>query len=157
MRHTLLRLLTGAALLMPFAAAAQAPHPPGDCAGAYLLCDASRSVRVGQVPDAGLLDREMPNTRCADWPFPETNSAWFKWEVAQAGTLAFTLLPLRAGDDLDFVLFRLDAGLDGCAQRTEMRCMYSGASPTAEAIGSKRSKFFLRYDLRCKIFEVRST
>ncbi len=129
MRMTPSLLLAGAALLLPLLTAAQSPT--GDCPGAYLLCDHTKTIQIAQVPDAGRNDREIAATRCADWPFPESNVAWFKWEIAKGGALAFTLLPLRADDDLDFVLYRLDGPLDDCDQRTEQRCMYAGANPGA--------------------------
>lgn len=55
----------------------------------------------------------------------EFNSTWIKFSVSEAGELGFILKPETADQDLDFMLFKLDA-LDDCGSKQAIRCMASG-------------------------------
>lgn len=101
---------------------AQKAH--GDCPDARILCDKS-PVLLENLPGPGQDAAELPATACSEAPFPETHSAWFRWTVAEAGSLELVLTPLHAADDLDFVLYRLPA-LHACAAREEIRCLLTG-------------------------------
>jgi hypothetical protein len=109
-------------LLMATCLTAQKGH--GDCPDARILCDKS-PLLLENLPGPGQDAAELPATACSEAPFPETHSAWFRWTVAEAGSLEFVLTPLAEADDLDFVLFRLPA-IDACAERAEVCCMLSG-------------------------------
>jgi hypothetical protein len=111
-----------ALLLFVTCLTAQKDH--GDCPDARILCDKS-PLLLENLPGPGQDAAELPATACSEAPFPETHSAWFRWTVAEAGTLELLLTPLHEADDLDFVLFRLPA-LHACAERAEVCCMLSG-------------------------------
>lgn len=102
--------------------AAQSGH--GDCATARVLCNQD-AVVLDALPGPGDDPAEVSATACLAAPLAETHSAWFRWTVAESGTLELALTPLLEGDDLDFVLYRLPA-LSACAQREEVRCLLSG-------------------------------
>lgn len=54
----------------------------------------------------------------------EENSTWLKFEIAESGSLTFTITPHREGDDLDFVVYR---SLDGsCKNMKIVRCNAAG-------------------------------
>jgi hypothetical protein len=58
----------------------------------------------------------------------EENSTWIKFEIAESGSLAFTITPYVKSDDIDFVVYRLPA--DGnCSRKQVVRCMAAGDSP----------------------------
>jgi hypothetical protein len=60
----------------------------------------------------------------------EENSTWLKFEIEESGTLTFTITPLQANDDIDFVVYR---SLDGtCANKKIVRCNAAG-DPTSAA------------------------
>lgn len=105
-----------------------------DCINAKMLCDKAPIV-VNELSGFGSLSE--PNLgACFRKDFTETNSIWLKWKVAEAGTLAFTILPINESDDIDFVLYRLK-GADNCALKETVRCMAAGPN-----IGSE-SEFYL--------------
>ena len=54
-------------------------------------------------------------------PNTAKQQAWLYWQVAQSGDIAFTLYPLLASDDLDFVLYRKNG-----EQWEALRTMQSG-------------------------------
>ena len=54
----------------------------------------------------------------------EENSTWLKFEIAESGTLSFTITPHKQGDDLDFVVYR---SIDGsCKNMKIVRCNAAG-------------------------------
>lgn len=54
----------------------------------------------------------------------EENSTWLKFEIAESGTLSFTITPHKADDDIDFVVYR---SLDGsCKNMKIVRCNAAG-------------------------------
>jgi hypothetical protein len=54
----------------------------------------------------------------------EENSTWIKFEIAESGSLSFTITPHNSGDDLDFVVYR---SLDGsCKNMKIVRCNAAG-------------------------------
>ncbi len=98
------------------------PAPTSDCAQAVVLCDKS-AINVPSVLTAGRNRNELPDGLCLP---TETQSVWYKWTCAEAGTLTFSLKPVNPSDDLDFALFLLPDGLDDCANKLPLRCMASG-------------------------------
>lgn len=68
---------------------------------------------------------EIASLQCYKGKFIETNSAWFIWKVTKSGSLGFTLTPFDEMDDLDFVVYKIDAE-NFSEIKTEVRCMASG-------------------------------
>ncbi len=104
--------------------AAQSQSTFTNCPGAFAVCSHETIVFdelaiSGEAAGVGV-------TSCYRQDFPETHSAWIKWQVASAGKLGFTIVPLDEHDDLDFVLYRLPGGWDECGGKEEVRCMASG-------------------------------
>ena len=57
--------------------------------------------------------------------FPiEYNSTWFKFTCVKKGKLAFTIDPIAANDDIDFVVFSLKN--NDCQSKILVRCMAAG-------------------------------
>lgn len=104
-------------------AVAQAGY--SDCNNALTICSVS-PLAIESLPGAGADQAEIMSASCLEKPFPERNSIWIKWTIAQGGELGFTLLPAVETDDLDFILYRLDKQSADCAGRKELRCMTAG-------------------------------
>lgn len=101
------------------------PVEPGqDCFSASILCDTTPFV-VQAVTGAGVDPDEARNSCLGiiDFINSEDQSTWFKWEAANDGILEFVLTPLKADDDIDFVLYELPGGLDDCENKIVLRCM----------------------------------
>ena len=94
-----------------------------DCGSAKMLCDKS-PILIGELIGYGDFPESFQWT-CFQSEFQETNSLWLKCKVANAGTLAFTILPFNESDDVDFVLFRVKS-LENCAFNDPLRCMAAG-------------------------------
>lgn len=88
-----------------------------------LVCNKAR-ITIEQLPGNGLLKENfiIPDSKSE---FVETNSSWFKWEIGASGRLAFKITPLSSGDDIDFILFKLD-GLEDNAKSKPVRWMMAG-------------------------------
>lgn len=105
------------------------PVEPGqDCNTASILCDKSPFI-VESVSGAGLNTDEAAGTCLGTFGSSESSSTWFKWTCKTAGSLTFTLDPIRKtttganpGDDLDFALFELVEGIDNCGIKSTLRC-----------------------------------
>jgi hypothetical protein len=65
----------------------------------------------------------------------EENSTWIKFEIAETGSLAFTITPYVQSDDIDFVVFRLPANGD-CNKKMVVRCMAAGDAPYNAALSN---------------------
>lgn len=100
-------------------------NPQNDCITASVLCDKS-PFTVQQVQGNGQDPDEAESTCLSIVPPSETNSAWFTWTCATAGTLTFTLTPTNETDDLDFVVFELPNGIHLCDNKNDLRCVASG-------------------------------
>lgn len=120
--HSLLHFLLLFAAL-PCSLSAQTPT--ADCAHALFVCD-KKPLLIQALPDAGQQD-ESGSVPCLTAPFAETNSVWLTWQVAEVGTLEFSILPDDPKNDLDFVLYRLKGSGD-CADKEPLRCMAAGPS-----------------------------
>lgn len=99
--------------------------PQNDCITASVLCDKS-PFTVQQVVGNGSDPDEAEGTCLSIVPPSETNSAWFTWTCATAGTLTFILTPTNETDDLDFVVYELPNGIHLCDNKNDLRCMASG-------------------------------
>ena len=94
-----------------------------DCVNAQVLCDKS-PIFINSFSDYGNFQESFPGS-CFRNDFVETNSVWLKWKVAESGSFDFTILPINADDDSDFVLYRLK-GFDSCPLKEVVRCMAAG-------------------------------
>lgn len=105
----------------------QPVQPGSDCIISSILCDKSTFV-VQQVTGAGNDPDEAGNSSCLGGfqGNSESNSTWFTWIARTSGALTFTLTPLNASDDLDFILYELPNGVTDCSRKRELRCMASG-------------------------------
>lgn len=97
-----------------------------DCAGAVILCDKS-DIIVKKLFGVGQEKAEVGYTSCSD-KLDERNTVWLKWQVGKPGAITFSIEPLEPGDDLDFVVYRLNDGITGCSRKHEIRCMASGVN-----------------------------
>ncbi len=102
--------------------------PESDCVDAVILCNKDPFF-VEKIQGVGSNANEVDNTCIRQ----ELASVWYKWTCKDAGTLSFTLTPNNPVDDLDFVVYELSNGLDGCGTKRPIRCMASG-----ESIGSSQ-------------------
>jgi hypothetical protein len=107
-------------LLLSCGLRAQSNH--SDKENAIVLC-AAEPISITVLNSAGDQQNEIAETSCTDYPYPETNSIWFTWKVDLSGSLAFTLLPVVATNDLDFVLFKRNSNEPNF---NEIRCNTSG-------------------------------
>lgn len=108
-----------------------APSNPGsDCPDAAILCDKSPFV-VQSVNGTGNNSNEAAGT-CLDqgggFQNSENASTWFQWTCETSGSLTFTLTPINANDDIDFVLYELPNGLGSCNGKINIRCMASSCN-----------------------------
>jgi hypothetical protein len=90
---------------------------------ARFLCDKT-SLTIQEISSQSNSPDFSPGT-CFRSDFTETNTMWFKWQVAESGTLSFTILPIIDTDDIDFVLYRL-TDLDKFTSKEAIRCMAAG-------------------------------
>ena len=112
-------------LLVTLPCLSAAQSPTADCSHALFLCDKSPLV-IKELLDAGKQD-ETADLPCLKTAFAETNSIWLTWQVAESGTLEFSILPMDAQNDVDFVLYRLKSPGD-CTGKETLRCMAAGPS-----------------------------
>lgn len=90
---------------------------------ARFLCDKT-PLTIQDISGQSNSPDFSPGT-CFRSDFTETNAMWFKWQVAESGTLSFTILPIIDTDDIDFVLYRIN-DLDKCTSKEVIRCMAAG-------------------------------
>lgn len=106
------------------------PEPLQDCEQARVLCDKSpigveNVVGFGNVQDDLDLNTN-PNIQFPQCGVVEDASNWYKWTCDEAGTLEFTITPLKEFDDIDFVVYEFPNGLDDCDSKVLVRHMISG-------------------------------
>ena len=106
------------------------PEPLQDCGQARILCDKS-PIGVENISGFGLVQESLslstnPALDFAGCGVTEDASNWYKWTCDQAGTLEFTLTPLKQFDDLDFLVYEFPDGLDQCDSKVLLRNMISG-------------------------------
>jgi gliding motility-associated-like protein len=101
-------------------------NPGADCDGAVKLCDKT-VVKVAGLSGGGKNNAEIEASSCfndaTSVPATESNSSWFKWTCAKAGTLTFDIAPIDPTNDLDFILYELSGtSTNACGTRTIIRC-----------------------------------
>ena len=102
------------------------PEPKSDCVDGVLLCD-KEPFTVPQLIGAGREGDEVAGTCIRE----EFSSVWYKWTCDEAGDLGFVLTPSNPVDDLDFVVYELPDGIDGCATKRLLRCEAAGENISA--------------------------
>ena len=101
---------------------AQQDHP--DCSQALVVCS-KEPITIYQLENHGDAG-EITKTTCYEKDFVKTNSIWLKWKTGTPGTIGFSIIPFDEQDDIDFILYKVDGGLNACNNKKEIRCMVSG-------------------------------
>ncbi len=127
-------LLTGFFFISQLSLQAQA-H--ADCITALELCDKNK-LSIDAAGGEGNNRTEADFIACfmssENKGQAEENSTWLKFEIAESGSLTFTITPHKEGDDIDFVVYR---SLDGsCKNMKIVRCNAAG-DPSEYASYSK--------------------
>jgi len=102
------------------------PKEGSDCDKANLLCS-KNSFIVNNVVGFGFV-QELVGVSCFGSSI-ESNSIWFKWKCKTPGDLSFTLNPLNADDDIDFVVYKVNGDEKSC-DLEQVRCMAAGVIPS---------------------------
>lgn len=94
-----------------------------DCKNPFPICEL-KTYHFGFLNGFGEIQESLGDAKCFERQnVAETNSVWLSFDVAEAGVLTFSIVPLNMSDDLDFVLYK---SIDGCNEMQEVRCMASG-------------------------------
>lgn len=98
-----------------------------DCITALDICD-KKKLSVNAAGGEGANRSEADFIACfmssENKGQAEENSTWIKFEIAESGTLTFTITPHKTDDDIDFVVYR---SLDGsCKNMKIVRCNAAG-------------------------------
>lgn len=98
-----------------------------DCVTAMEICD-KKHLRIASAGGEGNNRTEADFLACfmssENKGQAEENSTWLKFDIAESGTLTFTLTPHKSDDDLDFVVYR---SIDGtCKNMKIVRCNAAG-------------------------------
>jgi len=98
-----------------------------DCVTAIDICD-KKNLSVNAAGGEGTNRSEADFIACfmssENKGQAEENSTWIKFEIAESGTLSFTITPHKTDDDIDFVVYR---SLDGsCKNMKIVRCNAAG-------------------------------
>jgi hypothetical protein len=117
-------LLVSILLLSGFSVFAQA-H--ADCVTALNICE-KKKLTINAAGGIGANQTEADFIACfmssENRGQAEENSTWLRFEIAESGTLTFTITPHKADDDIDFVVYR---SLDGtCNNMKIVRCNAAG-------------------------------
>ncbi len=96
-----------------------------DCENAIVICDKEK-ITIESLEGFGNVKDDLTGLTCSNGVLKEKNSIWFKWKVDQPGNLMFNISPLKGGDDIDFVVFKVDDDSDACQTMESVRCMASG-------------------------------
>ncbi|MFB9844036.1 T9SS type B sorting domain-containing protein [Mucilaginibacter ginsenosidivorans] len=113
--------------------------PGQDCATASVLCT-TEAISQQDVTGAGADNDEAKGT-CLSvaGQASEANSAWYKWQAANSGTLVFTITPSDTRDDIDWVLFDLGTTGDcsGVRAANAIRCKAGAGVDVTDCPGDK--------------------
>jgi len=98
-----------------------------DCVTAMEICD-KKNLSVNSAGGEGANRSEADFIACfmssENEGQAEENSTWLKFEIAESGSLTFTITPHKTDDDIDFVVYR---SLDGsCKNMKIVRCNAAG-------------------------------
>ncbi|MFZ4634679.1 MAG: hypothetical protein ACOYNO_10780 [Saprospiraceae bacterium] len=102
-----------------------------DCPSALNICK-KETVRIDRAGGEGQDKMEADFVACFmngdNLGMAEENSTWITWEIAEGGSLAFTITPNNRSNDIDFVVYRLAAN-GSCKGKQIVRCMAAGDPP----------------------------
>lgn len=98
-----------------------------DCVTALQICE-KKKLSINAAAGIGNNKNEADFIACfmssENRGQAEENSTWLKFEIAESGTLTFTITPHKADDDIDFVVYR---SIDGtCNNMKIVRCNAAG-------------------------------
>jgi hypothetical protein len=98
-----------------------------DCVTAIDVCD-KKKLSINAAGGEGTNRSEADFIACfmssENKGQAEENSTWLKFEIAESGSLSFTITPHKTDDDIDFVVYR---SLDGsCKNMKIVRCNAAG-------------------------------
>jgi gliding motility-associated-like protein len=114
-------------------------RPGQDCATASVLCT-TETISQQNVTGAGADNDEAKGTCLSvTGQASEANSAWYKWQAANSGTLVFTITPSDIRDDIDWVLYDLGTSGD-CSLVTAanaVRCKAGAGVDVTDCPGDK--------------------
>ena len=99
-----------------------------DMQSALNVCE-SKSYRFETMRGTGEVAEKVDQKSCFGSAFNETNSKWLKWSPETKGHFILSIVPLQEGDDLDFIIFKVDSSGD----LLPVRCMASGQSLSRES------------------------
>lgn len=114
-----------------FVAGTATAQQHADCISAKKVCSKD-PIRIARTGGEGRDRMEADFVACFmngdNFGMAEENSTWFTWEIIQGGSLTFTITPAKKENDIDFVVYRLQA--DGsCRGKQIVRCMAAGDPP----------------------------
>lgn len=103
------------------------PNPLADCVTGRILCSKD-PLTIPFVEGEGINPFEIGDGACAKNSCKplERQTTWLKWTCGVAGSLSFTITPLHASDDIDFIVFELGGGVQSCGSLTPVKCMSAG-------------------------------
>jgi len=126
--RTLALLLATAYVYMPTGVQAQ---KYADCTSAMNICK-KETIRIDRAGGEGQDKMEADFVACFmngdNLGMAEENSTWLTWEIAESGSLTFTITPNNRSNDIDFVVYRL-AAKGSCKGKQIVRCMAAGDPP----------------------------
>lgn len=93
-----------------------------DCSHAFPVCN-KQTYYFNNMIGTGLVNDDIGKLSCSR-RLQESNSIWLKFSILQSGVLTFIIDPMKADDDIDFVLFRKEG--TNCNNLKEIRCMAAG-------------------------------
>lgn len=103
-----------------------------DCIKAKEICK-KQTLNIDKAYGEGADRQEANYTACfmngENFGQAEENSTWIRFDIKEGGTLAFTITPHNAEDDIDFVVYRLPGG--DCYRKQIVRCMAAGDTRAA--------------------------
>lgn len=116
-----------------------------DCVTAIEVCE-KKKLSVNSAGGEGANRTEADFIACfmnsQNKGQAEENSTWLRFEIAESGSLTFTITPHKWDDDLDFVVYR---SLDGsCTNMKIVRCNAAGDPPEWAASSKCLGKTGLR-------------
>jgi hypothetical protein len=101
-----------------------------DCDSAFFACDKNRLHFIGQSGEGAVIETEKAGCFMNSLSFgnPEKSSVWIRFDIEEAGTVSFGIVPDTLTDDIDFVVFTLPLTGD-CKWKWAIRCMAAGDKP----------------------------
>lgn len=93
-----------------------------DCQKSYRVCE-MKSYHFEEIRGNGNLQDELGSSLCTMDQIREMNSVWMTFQIAESGTLVFTINPEDEMQDVDFILYKSE---QDCNDLIAKRCMLTG-------------------------------